>query len=186
MSIRCSASHSPYGRAAASSRLISSSSTMRPCARVDEEHLARVQAPLQHDVLGRDVEHPDLRGHDDEVVVRDAVARRPQAVAIEHGADDRAVGEGDRRGAVPRLHERRVVLVERPPLRIERRIAAPRLGDHHQHGVRQRAARHDEELEHVVEGRRVGAALADDRQNLRESSPKLRRLRAAPRARASS
>ena len=145
-------------------------------ARVDEKDLAGVQAPLQHDVLGRDVEHPDLRGHDDQVIGREAVSRGPQAVAIEHGADDRPVGEGNRRGAIPRLHEGRVILVERPPLRIERRIAAPRLGDHHENGVRQRAARHGQELEHVVERRRVGAALADDRKNLREILAKLRRL----------
>ena len=53
----------------------------------------------------------------DEVVLGHVVARRPQAVAIEHRADHAAVGEGNRRRAVPRLHQRRVVLVERPPLR---------------------------------------------------------------------
>ena len=62
-----------------------------------------------------------------QVVGGDAVARRAQAVAIEHGADQRAVGEGDRRRAVPRLHQRRVVLVERAHRRIHRRVARPRL-----------------------------------------------------------
>ena len=47
-------------------------------ARVDEKNLAGVQAPLQHDVLGRDVEHPDLRGHDDQVIGREAVSRGPR------------------------------------------------------------------------------------------------------------
>jgi hypothetical protein len=32
---------------------------------VDQEDLARVQALLDRDLLGRDVEHADLRGHDD-------------------------------------------------------------------------------------------------------------------------
>ena len=112
MSIRC-VSHSLYGCADASSRFTSSSDTMRAARRVDEEDAARVQPLLEHDVLGRNVEHADLRRHDDQVVLGDVVARRTQAVAIEHGADHRAVGERDRRRAVPRLHQRRVVLVER-------------------------------------------------------------------------
>ena len=83
--------------------------------RVDQEHAARLQAALAHDALGRDVEDADLAGQDDEAVVGDPVAGRAQPVAVEHGADDRAVGEDDRGRAVPRLHERRVVAVEGPP-----------------------------------------------------------------------
>ena len=94
---------------------------------VDQEDPARVQPLLEQDVLRRDVEHADLGRHDDEVVLRHVVARRPQAVAIEHRADHRAVGEGDRRRAVPRLHQRRVVLVERLQLRPHALVARPRL-----------------------------------------------------------
>ena len=96
--------------------------------------------PFCDDLVGGDVEHADLGRHDDQVVLRDVVARGPQAVAVEDRADADAVGEGDRRRAVPRLHEAGVVLVERPLLRAHRLVPAPRLGDHHHHGVRQRAA----------------------------------------------
>ena len=133
---------------------------------VDQEDAARVQPLLQQDVLLGNVEHADFGRHDDEVVLGHVVARRTQAVAIEHGADDLAVGERDRRRAVPRLHHRRVILVERLALGRHRLVPGPRLGNHHEHRVRQRAAGHDEELEHVVEGRRVAAAFADDRQDL--------------------
>ena len=133
---------------------------------VDEEDAARVQPLLQQDVLFRDVQHADFGRHHDEVVLRHVIPRRAQAVAIEHRADDLAVGERDRRRAVPRLHHRRVILVERLALRRHRLVPGPRLGNHHEHCMRQRAAGHDEELEHVVEGRRVAAAFADDRQNL--------------------
>ena len=95
----------------------------------------------------------------------------------------RAVGERDRRRAVPRLHERRVVLVERLELGGHRFVPGPGLGDHHQDRVRQRPAGHDEELEHVVERRRVAAALADDRQNLLQIVAEQRR-REQPFARA--
>ncbi len=46
--------------------------------------------------------------------------------------------------------------------------AAVGLGDHHHDRVRQRPAGEHEQLEHVVEGRRVRAAGTDDRQDLRE------------------
>ena len=137
-------------------------------AGIDQQHLARAQPILDDDVFGGDVEDADLRRHDDEIVLRDAVARRAQAVAIEHGADQPAVREGDRRRAVPGFHQRRVIFVERAHRRIHRRVAGPRLRDHHQHRVRQRAARHDQELEHVVEGRGVATARRNHRQHFLE------------------
>ncbi len=123
--------------------------------RVDEEHAARLQATLLHDPLGRDVEHADLGRHDDEVVVGDPEARRSQPVAVEHGTDDRAVGEGDRRRPVPRLDQRRVVSIERLLGRAHRLVVLPRLGDHHQHCVRQAVTAHVQQLERFVERGRV-------------------------------
>ena len=55
---------------------------------VDQEHPARLQPALdERRRSGGDVEHADLGGHDDQVVLGDVVARGPQAVAVEHGAD---------------------------------------------------------------------------------------------------
>ena len=69
---------------------------------------------------------------------------------------------------VPRLHQALVVRVEARQLGRQVVAALVRLRDHHHHRVRQRAAREHEQLEHVVEGRRVRAARPDDRQHLRE------------------
>ena len=77
-------SHWRYGRRAAMPSLISSSPTMRPVLGVDQEHAAGLQAILVQHVVGRDVEHADLGGHDHEAVLGHDVARRAQAVAIEH------------------------------------------------------------------------------------------------------
>ena len=87
-----------------------------PFAGVDQEHAARLQAALFQDALRRHVEHADFRRHDDQIVLGDVVARRPQAVAIEHGADHGAVGKGDRRRAIPGLHQAAVIFVEGPLL----------------------------------------------------------------------
>ena len=64
---------------------------------VDEEHATGLQPALLHDLGGIDVEHADLARHHHHAVGRHPVARRPQAVAVEHGADHGAVGERDRR-----------------------------------------------------------------------------------------
>ena len=49
---------------------------------VDQEHLARLQAPFAHDLIFRHWQHTRLRTHDDQVVVGDAIARWAQAVAV--------------------------------------------------------------------------------------------------------
>ena len=74
------------------------------------------------------------------VVVGDDVARRAQAVAIERRADLAAVGEGDRRRPVPRLHQRRVVFVEGAALRVHQRVG-PGFGDQHHHRMRRANSR---------------------------------------------
>ena len=74
----------------------------------------------------------------------------------------------DRRGTVPRLHQARMEVVEALDVGVEVLARPVGLGDHHHHRVRDRAAAQDEQLEHVVEDRRVRAALADDRDDLLE------------------
>ncbi len=133
---------------------------------VDQEHPSRLQAPLPHDVLGWHVEHAGLGGHDDEVVLGDVVAGRPQPVPVEHGADPLAVGEGDRGRPVPGLHEARVILVERLEIRVHAVMVRPRFRNQHHHGVRQGAPREHQQLQCVVEHRRIAAVRVDDRQDL--------------------
>ena len=128
---------------------------------VDEEHPARLEAALA-DHGGRvEVEHTDLGGQDDQAVVGDPVARGAQAVAVEDRADLVAVGEDDAGRPVPRLHEAGVELVEGATGVVHLGVVLPGLRDHHQHRVRQRAAAHVQQLEHLVEGggvRRTGGA----------------------------
>ena len=135
---------------------------------IDEQHLAGLQAPLLDDLLLRDRQHAGFRRHDDEVVVGDEPARRPQAVAVERRADLPAVGEGDRGRAVPRLHQGGVVLVEGAALLVHQRIAGPRLRNQHHGGMRQRVAALHQELERVVEAGGVRLALVGDRPQLRD------------------
>ena len=137
-----------------------------PLDEVDEEDLARLQAPEALDVLRAHAEHPGLRAQDDVAVLGLHPAAGAQAVAIERGADDAAVGEGHRGRPVPRLHQARVEGVEALELVGEVVAILVGLRDHHHHRVRQRPPGEHEQLEHVVEGRGVRAAGAHDRQHL--------------------
>ena len=132
---------------------------------VDQEHPAGLQPALGHDVGGRDVEDADLAGEDHQVVLGLPPAARAQAVAVEDGADQRAVGERHGRGPVPGLHDRGMEPVEGPAGRVHLLVVLPRLRDHHQHGVRQRPARQVQQLEHLVEGRRVAEVAGGDRED---------------------
>jgi hypothetical protein len=137
-----------------------------PLLGIDHEHASRLQAALLQDVVRRYVEHARFGREHDQAVLRHVVARRAQAVAIQQRADLAAVGEADRSRAVPRLHQARVVLVERPLRVVHGLVVRPGLRNHHHHRVRERAACEDEQLERVVEHRRVGAVRVDDRQDL--------------------
>ncbi|AJX01694.1 hypothetical protein BM45_3124 [Burkholderia mallei] len=135
---------------------------------VDQEHLARLQAPFLDDLRFGNRQHARFRGHDHEIVVGNDVARRAQAVAVERRADLPAVGKRDRGGAVPRLHHRGVVFVERAAVVVHQRVLLPRLGNHHHHRVHERVARHHEQLEAVVERCRIRLAGVDERPELRQ------------------
>ncbi len=114
------------------------------------------------------------------VLVGDDEARRAQAVAVERRADLPPVGEGDRRRAVPGLHQRGVVLVEGPALGVHQRIAGPGLRDQHHHRVGQRIAAGQQQLERVVERRRCRSRGRDQRPHLVEVRPQQRRFHRAP------
>ena len=133
----------------------SSSSTIRPSSRSTRNILPGSSRPFATIALGGDVERADLGGHDHPVVVGDDVAAGPQAVAVEHRADRLAVGEGDRRRAVPGLHQAAMIAVEVLLDLRHRLVVLPRLGNEHHHGVRQAVARPDQELDGVVEAGRV-------------------------------
>ena len=132
---------------------------------VHDEHAARLQASFRDDVLRRDRQHARFARHDHEVVLRHIVARGAQAIAIQRRADHRAIGERDRRRPVPRLHDARVVFVERLLLLAHGLMPGPRLGNHHHHRMRQRAPALHKQLEHIVEHRGIRSLLIHDGQD---------------------
>ena len=129
---------------------------------VDDEDPPGLQPAFADDARRVDVEDSDFAGHDDKPVVGDPVAAGAQAVAVQDRADDRAVREGDRGRSVPRLHEHGVELVEGPHRRVHFGVVFPRLGDHHEHRVRQGPSAQVQQFKSGVEGRGVGLVGVDD------------------------
>ncbi len=128
---------------------------------VDQEHATGLQAALLADVLGGHVEDAGFRGEDDEIVLGDDVAAGAQTVAVERGADDAAVGEGNGCRPVPWFHQRCVVLVERALVLVHVGIAGPGFGDEHRHDVGKRTAGLEEKFDGVIERRGVAAIGRD-------------------------
>ena len=123
---------------------------------VDQEHLARLQAPLLDDLLFRNRQYAGLGSHDHEVIVGDQITGRTQTVTIERRADLATISEGHGGRAVPRLHHGSMVFVEGATVFVHRRVLFPGFRDHQHDGLGQRVpTTHDEQLERIVEGCRV-------------------------------
>ncbi len=133
-------------------------------ASVDQEHSAGLEPALFDDGVLGEIDDADLGCHDDEAVLGDPVAARSEAVSVENGAHDGAVGEGDGRGAVPWLHAGGVVLVERLPIGVHLVVVLPRLGDHHQHRLGERVPTEAQQFERLVEAGGVARSRGADRE----------------------
>ena len=131
---------------------------------VDAEDLAGAEASFFDDAAFVVVDAAHFAGADDKTVVEDHVACRAQAVPIQNRAYDAPVGVGDGGGAVPRFHERAVVLVEGAAFRANLLFGQPfpRFGDHHHQGVAHVASAAHEQFQRVVQFGTVAAVHADD------------------------
>ena len=132
---------------------------------VERQHLAWAKAALFDDPIVVELDRTDLRTSHDQALGGDLVATRPQAIAVQSGADEAAIREGQRRRSVPRLDDRRVVVVEGLDLRRQPDIAFPGAGHEHAQCVQHVATVALEHVQRLVEAGRVRALLPDDRTN---------------------
>ncbi len=130
---------------------------------VNQQHLARLQTPFLDDVLLAKIQHAHLGCHQHDIVVGNQVTRRAQSVAVEGCTDHATVGESHGGGAVPRLHQRRVIFVERAPLFIHQRITGPGFWYQQHHCLRHRVAASHQQFQRIVETGGVGLAFGNQR-----------------------
>ena len=137
---------------------------------VHQEHVTGLETALANDRCRIELQDASFGCEDDESVVGHPKSPRTKPIAVQHRPDDRPVGEGHIRGAVPGFHHRGVELIEGPPLRIHVRGVFPRLGDHHEHSVREGASPQVQQLQHLVKGCGVTATRRADRKQPGEVS----------------
>ena len=107
---------------------------------------------LLHQDLGRiDVKHSHLRGKDQVIVIRDIVSGRTQAVAVEHGSHHVSIGEKDGCRAVPRLHHRRIILIEVFLVLGHAAVVHPRLRDRDHDSQRKLHSAHHHEFQSIIQ-----------------------------------
>ena len=135
---------------------------------IDQQHLAGLEPPFADDIVFLDRQHARFRCHDDMIIIGHEETRGAQAIAVQRGTDLAAIGEGDGGGAVPWFHQRCVIFVEGATLGIHHRVAGPGFGHQHHDGVGQRIAACEQQLERIVEARRVRLAVRDERPHLIE------------------
>jgi len=80
--------------------------------KIEREHLSWPEATLFDNPVVVELDRPDLRASDDQALGGDVVAARPQAVAVECGANVATVRKSEAGGPVPGLDDRGVVAVE--------------------------------------------------------------------------
>ena len=123
--------------------------------KVDQEHLARLQAPFLDDFLFRNRQHAGFGSHDHEVIIGDQITGRAQTISVERSANLAAIGKGNRSRAVPRLHHCGVVFVEGATVLVHLCVLFPSFGNHQHHGMSHRIAAHHQQFESVVKGSRI-------------------------------
>ena len=133
----------------------------RAVTRVDQQHLPRPEASAFDHCLGGHRDDAGFRRRRDEAIGRALPAQRPQSVAVERGADHDAVAERQRGRPVPWLEPDRLVAVEIAHRRGEVSASFPGVGDKAHQGLGHFPAAVDQQLESIVERRRVGSLGPD-------------------------
>ena len=131
--------------------------------RVHEQHLARPQPLEAHDLRGVEWHGARLRRERHDAVTRHGPGRGTQPVAVEDRADLAAIGEDERRGAVPRGDEPGDPAAERGERRVGRATQRCGIGHQREQRLGHRPAGRCEELDRLVEGAGVGSTLAEQR-----------------------
>ena len=136
------------------------------CYSIDDQHPARPQTVFFDNGRRIQIDDADLGGQNDRIILSNVIAGRPQAVAVQSGADSASVGKGHGGRSVPGFDQRIMVFKKSFQIRIDMRIFAPWFGNHHHYSMRQAASRHDKKFQTVIEHSRIRAGFVDDRHDI--------------------
>ena len=80
---------------------------------VNQQNLTWLQTTFRHHIAWLEVHHANLAGHNHHTLFGNGVAAGAQTVSIEHSAGIATIAEQQRSRTIPRLHQDRVILIER-------------------------------------------------------------------------
>ena len=130
---------------------------------IGENHFAGAEALAFGDSRFIEIDEAGFGAGDEEAIVRQSVAERAEAVAIELGADELAVGEDEGGGAVPGFAVLRECGQGAADVAGEKRIFFEGRRNHGEHGFFGGEAFEEAELEAVVEGGGIADVVFEKR-----------------------
>ncbi len=133
---------------------------------IHQQHLARCETALCHNMLCRNIQNTYLRGENQPLIIGDVVAGRTQSVSIQGCTHQLAVTEENGSRAVPGLHHGSIIMIEILPALLHEAVVLPGLGNDGHHGERQIHAVHVQELQGIVQHGRIGGRLRNHREDL--------------------
>ena len=119
-----------------------------------------------HNLRRINVQYANLRRKDQRVIFGDQIPGRTQTIPVKHSSHDISIGKQDRCRTVPRLHHRRIILVEILFLLGHGLVVFPGFRDCDHDCQRKRHAAHHQELQRIVKHCRVRPGSVDRRKNL--------------------
>ena len=129
---------------------------------VRENHFAGAETLALRDSRFFQVNEAGFRARDQQAVVRERVAHRPQAVAIELGTNKFAVGENEGGGPVPRLALLRKRAQSAAHIAREQRVFLEGRRNHGEHGLFRGQPFEQSQLKTVIETRGIADVFFQD------------------------
>ena len=142
-----------------------------PGVQVNQQHAPWLQAPFVANAFLGDWQHTHFGCQYHLVIIGDDVTRGAQPIAVQRRANLAAIGEGNRRRAIPGFHQRGMVFVESATFRVHQRITRPGFRDQHHHGMRKRITTRHQDFQGIINAGGIRLAMRYQRPHLVQIRP---------------
>ena len=133
-----------------------------PAIQAKGKQFAGHHVVMERQVFGRHIHDAGLRCHHNQTVLGDGVAQGAQPVPVHLGAHVVAVGDHQRRRAIPRFHEIFMVDIKIAQGGIHAGILLVRLRQQHHQAAKHSPATAHEKFQHIVQAVGIAAVIGHD------------------------
>ena len=107
-------------------------------------------------MLFRDVQHADLGGENQPMVIRQIIPGRAKPVSVQNCSDEYTIGKQNRRWPIPGFHHCGIIAVHVSPFAGDRFVVLPWLRDCHHHCQRKVDSVHYQKFDRIVQHGGIG------------------------------